>query len=101
MSTSIPTNQAWRTFGDWKTSGREIGVIFYGCSGNSLYTMGFVESARNGKLLLKSDTARVSFNLVRRFSLTKARSLRRVSSISVRPKHPPRPIKELDAADGV
>jgi hypothetical protein len=65
MSTSIPTNQAWRTFGDWKTSGREIGVIFYGCSGNSLYTMGFVESARNGKLLLKNDTARVSFNLVR------------------------------------
>jgi hypothetical protein len=65
MSTSIPTDQAWRMFGDWKSSGREIGVIFYGCSGNSLYTMGFVESARNGKLLLKSDTARASFNLVR------------------------------------
>src|SRR5260370_14135657 len=50
MSTSIPTDQAWRTFGDWKSSGREIGVIFYGCSGNSLYTMGFVESAPHDPL---------------------------------------------------
>jgi hypothetical protein len=61
--TPIPTDQAWRTFGDWKSSEREIGVIFYGGSGTSLYTMGFVESARNGKLLLKSDTVRASFNL--------------------------------------
>ena len=38
-------------------------MIFYGASGTSLYTMGFVESARNGKLLLKSDTVRASFNL--------------------------------------
>ena len=58
-------DQAWRTFADWKSRRREIGVIFYGCSGNSLYTMGFVESARNGKLLLKSGTARASFNLAR------------------------------------
>lgn len=63
--TPIPTDHAWRTFGDWKSNGREIGVIFYGCSGASLYTMGFIESARNGRLLLKSDTARVSFNLAR------------------------------------
>src|SRR5216683_1837466 len=62
--TPIPTDQAWRTFGDWKSSGREIGVIFYGGSG-SLYTMGFVQSARNGKLQLESDTARASFNLAR------------------------------------
>lgn len=59
----IPIDQAWRTFDDWKNSGREIGVIFYGSSGSSLYTMCFVESARNGKLLLKSDTVRASFNL--------------------------------------
>jgi hypothetical protein len=61
--TPIPADQAWRTFGDWKSSGREIGVIFYSGSGASLYTMGYVESARNGKLLLKSDTVRASFNL--------------------------------------
>jgi hypothetical protein len=63
--TPIPTDQAWRTFGDWKSTGREIGVIFYGGSGSSLYTMGFVESARNGKLLLKGDAVRASFNLKR------------------------------------
>ena len=63
--TPIPTDQAWRTFGSWKNTGREIGVIFYGCSGASLYTMGFIESASNGKLLLKSDTVRASFNLTR------------------------------------
>ena len=59
----IPPDQAWRTFGDWKNTGREIGVIFYGSSGASLYTMGFVESARSGRLLLKGDTARACFNL--------------------------------------
>ncbi len=63
--TPIPADQAWRTFGDWKGAGREIGVIFYGSSGASLYTMGFVESASNGKLLLKGDTVRASFNLTR------------------------------------
>src|SRR5579859_2307052 len=63
--TPIPTEQAWSTFGDWQTSGREIGVIFLGGSGSSLYTMGCIESARNGKLLLKSNTVRASFNLRR------------------------------------
>jgi hypothetical protein len=61
--TSIPADQAWRIFGDWKSSGREIGAIFFGCSGTNILTMGVVESMRNGSLLLKSDTARVSFNL--------------------------------------
>jgi hypothetical protein len=59
----IPTDQAWRTFGDWQSSRREIGVIFFGGSGSSLYTLGSIESARNGKLVLKSHTARASFNL--------------------------------------
>jgi hypothetical protein len=61
--TPIPADRAWRIFGDWKSSGREIGAIFYGCSGANILTMGFVESTRNGTLLLKSDTARASFNL--------------------------------------
>jgi len=62
-ATPIPTDQAWRTFSDWQTSGREIGVIFFGNSGSSLYTMGFIERARNGKLLLQSATVRASFDL--------------------------------------
>jgi len=61
----IPADQAWRTFDGWQNSGREIGVIFYGGSGVSLYTVGLVASARNGTLLLQSDTARASFNLAR------------------------------------
>ena len=61
--TPIPAGQAWRIFGAWKSSGREVGAIFCGCSGTNILTMGFVESMRNGTLLLKSDTARASFNL--------------------------------------
>lgn len=61
--TPIPSDQAWRTFAEWKSTGREIGVIFYGSSGASLYTMGFVEGVRSGRLVLKSDTARACFNL--------------------------------------
>ena len=61
--TPIPADQVWRKFAGWKSDRREIGVIFYGSSGASLYTMGFV--ARNGKLLLKSDTVRASFNMTR------------------------------------
>ena len=38
-------------------------MIHYGRSGSSLYTVEFVEFARDGKLLLKSDTVRASFNL--------------------------------------
>src|SRR5713226_6603779 len=61
--TPIPSDQAWRTFGEWKNTEREIGVIFYGSSVASLYTLGVVESARNGKLLLRSEAAWTSFNL--------------------------------------
>jgi len=59
----IPPDQALSTFDAWKSSGREIGVIFYGCSGVALYTMGFVASARNGTLRLQSDTPNASFDL--------------------------------------
>ena len=86
--TPIPPDQAWRTFGDWKSSGREIGVIFYGCSG-SLYTMGFVQSARNGKLQLESDTARASFNL--------ARASFTYGPVQTWPKWPSPPIVEVIA----
>lgn len=63
--TPIPTDQAWRTFSDWAYNAREVGVIFYGGSGASLYTMGFIQSARNGRLLVKGETVRASFNLTR------------------------------------
>jgi hypothetical protein len=59
----IPTDQVWRIFNGWEDSRRKIGVIFYGGSGTSLYTMGFVESARNGKLLLMGSKLRASFDL--------------------------------------
>ena len=61
----IATDEAWRTFDDWKKQRRELAVIFYGSSGNSLYTMGTIQSARNGTLRLISDRARASFNLAR------------------------------------
>jgi hypothetical protein len=61
--TPIPSDQAWRIFSAWKSSRREIGAIFYGCSGTSILTMGFVEPTCNGALLVKNDTARASFNL--------------------------------------
>jgi hypothetical protein len=60
---TIPTDQVWRIFGGWKSSGREIGVIFYGGSGTSLSTMGVVESACHGKLLLMGSKLRASFDL--------------------------------------
>jgi len=62
---SIAPDEAWRTFDTWKSMRCELGVIFYGASGNSLYTMGRIESASNGKLQLRSDTTRASFNLAR------------------------------------
>jgi hypothetical protein len=61
--TAIPTDQAWRTFSDWQGRKQEIGIIYYGASGTSIYSMGFVESARSGRLLLKGDRVRASFNL--------------------------------------
>lgn len=87
--TPIPTDQAWRTFGDWKNGGREIGAIFYSGSGTSLYTMGFVESACNGRLLLKSDTVRASFNLMRAYFT--------YGSVQTWPKWPAPPIVEMIA----
>ena len=59
----IQQDQAWRTFDDWKRHRREIAVIFYGHEGNSLYTIGVMDAASNGKISLKSVTARASFNL--------------------------------------
>jgi len=63
--TRISIDQAWRTFDECKSTRPELGVMFCAASGTSLYTMGFVESARAGNLLLTSDGGRASFNLKR------------------------------------
>ena len=63
--TPISADQAWRTFSDWKADARAIGIIFYGSAGTSLYTMGVVQSAQNGRLQIQGDSVRASFNLVR------------------------------------
>jgi hypothetical protein len=55
--------EAWTVFGRWQAERREIGIIFWGRSGN-LYTLARVESARNGRLQLRGEGARASFNLV-------------------------------------
>src|SRR6185369_2481397 len=65
LGNPIPAEQAWRTFSDWKGDARPIGVIFYGSSGTSLYTMGVIESAREGRLALKGEMVRATFNLAR------------------------------------
>jgi hypothetical protein len=61
--TSISADEAWRMFGDWQRTRREIGVIFYGGSGTSVYTIACVGSARNGKLRLNGNALRASFSL--------------------------------------
>jgi hypothetical protein len=59
---AISSDEAWRRFGEWQ--GRDIGAIFYGGAGTSIYTMGRIESARNGRLALKGEAVRAIFNLI-------------------------------------
>ncbi|HLK69198.1 MAG TPA: hypothetical protein VKU19_37455 [Bryobacteraceae bacterium] len=59
----MTTDQAWRTFSEWQAGRREIAAIYYAASGTSLYTMGVVESAANGRLLIKGEQVRATFNL--------------------------------------
>lgn len=62
LGTPIEAHEAWRIFDRWKSSGLEIGMIFWGRSLN-LYTIGTVTSVRNGRLELRGDLAHASFNL--------------------------------------
>src|SRR5215831_14618724 len=59
----IQPDQAWCILDRWKSSGREIGVIFWNRSGN-VYALGSMKSARNGRLELCGEVARASFNLI-------------------------------------
>lgn len=46
----------------WKSRRNESGIVFWGRSA-SVYTLGLVESASNGRIQIRGDGARVSFNL--------------------------------------
>jgi hypothetical protein len=58
----IPSDQAWRRFDDWLSSGKQIGVWFVSKTG-SVRTAGIVESARNGRIQLRGQSAHAAFNL--------------------------------------
>ena len=61
--TPIETHQAWEILDRWMSGRKEIGIIFWGRSAN-VYALGLVESATNGRIQLRGDGARASFNLV-------------------------------------
>jgi len=60
--TAIETHQAWEILDRWRSRHQEIGVIFWGRSAN-MYTLGVLESATNGRVQLRGEGARASFNL--------------------------------------
>jgi hypothetical protein len=60
----MPAEEAWLLFEDWKTGGKQIGVLFCGRSGTTaISALLTVSSARNGLLQLRGDGAGASFNL--------------------------------------
>jgi hypothetical protein len=61
--TPIEIQEAWQILHRWKSAGQEIGLIFWGRSGN-VYTLGLIESASNGHVEVRGEGARASFNLV-------------------------------------
>lgn len=61
--TPIEPHQAWEILNRWKNGRNEIGIIFWGRSAN-VYTLGLVESARNGRIQFRGDGARDSFSLI-------------------------------------
>lgn len=87
----LATDEAWRLFEEWERTRRQIGVIFTSASASSVYTMGFVESARNGRLVLKGTTLRASFNL--------ALASFTYGPVATWPKWPGPPIVELTAVE--
>jgi hypothetical protein len=61
--TPIEMNEAWKIFDRWRNQRQEVGIIFWGRSAN-VYTLGFIESATNGRVQIQGNGARASFNLV-------------------------------------
>lgn len=58
----IDVQDAWNILSRWKNRQQEIGVIFWGRSGN-LNTLGHVEEASKGRIQLRGEGARASFTL--------------------------------------
>jgi hypothetical protein len=58
----IPPDPAWRIFSDWQASAKEIGILFVSQSG-SIATSCTLKAARNGTVILRSDSAGASFHL--------------------------------------
>ena len=58
----IPTDQAWRIFSDWQTSGKEIGVFFHSQSG-SFSALGTLRSARNGTIEFQAEAGKAALRL--------------------------------------
>jgi len=60
----LASTEAWRLFDDWKTSAKEIGVLYCARAASaSISAMLKVDSARNGTLRLKGEAAGAAFNL--------------------------------------
>jgi hypothetical protein len=58
----LPRDQAWRMISDWKTSAKEIGVLFVSQDG-TLRALATVTSAVKGAIQLSTEAATASFIL--------------------------------------
>jgi len=64
VGTPISPEEAWRVLDDWKAKRKEIGLLFCGRSGASVFSaMCTVRAVRNGTLQMKGDGAGASLNL--------------------------------------
>lgn len=64
VGTPVAAEEVWLKFEDWKTAGKEIGVLFCGRGGTTAISgLMTICSARNGLVQLKGDGAGASFNL--------------------------------------
>ena len=60
----MPPEDAWRLFDEWKTSRKEIGLLFCGRSGTTVISaLCTVHTTRNGMLKLKGESTGASSNL--------------------------------------
>jgi len=64
VGTPMPSEDAWRLFDFWKSSGKEIGLLFCGRSGGTVISaLCTVRGARNGLLQLRGEAPGAALNL--------------------------------------
>jgi hypothetical protein len=64
VGTPLPANEAWRMFDLWKSHQREIGLLYCGRSGTTVFSaLCTVRSTRHGILQLKGESTGASLNL--------------------------------------